>query len=304
MTKTTINNCNHSLQKKASRIAWNDLRLILITARTGTVKAAAQHLRTTESTVSRHLSAVENSVGIALFERTASGLRPTAACTELIGYIARAERELDAGLVAAVDADTALVGRVRLTAVPILMNHLIIPAAQDFLSHHPFIELELIASPADLSIIRRETDLAIRLSRPSNDFSALTRRIGALKYGVYASARRGMGPPSDLPWITYEDEMAELPQAKWIAKRVTTQHEAQSNMLCNDADGLLAALHTGIGKTVLPKLIAASRSELVEMPGFGDVPTREVWLLCHPNLAVTARILAVTEWLEQLFATA
>jgi hypothetical protein len=45
----------------------------------------------------------------------------------------------------------------------------------------------------------------------------LARRIGHLRYAVFGPRR----PQADaLPWITYDDMMADLPQARWIAERI------------------------------------------------------------------------------------
>src|SRR3546814_14291170 len=59
----------------------------------------------------------------------------------------------------------------------------------------------------------READIALRLARPRGG-TVLARRIERLDYAVCAPAARA---PKDLPWITYEDGLAHLPQARWIA---------------------------------------------------------------------------------------
>src|SRR5262249_56794511 len=86
-------------------------------------------------------------------------------------------------------ADDAVSGIVRITSVPIIVNHILVPAADSLLQRHPKLQLELVADPRDLSLTRRETDLALRLARPkSGGTKVMASRIGTIRYDVYASA--------------------------------------------------------------------------------------------------------------------
>ncbi|WP_248304782.1 LysR family transcriptional regulator [Breoghania sp. L-A4] len=286
----------------AAKLNWSDLRIVLAVARAASIKGAAQHLNMTESTISRHISAAEASLNVHLFERTPTGMRMTAACEDLAEHLSRAEAELEAGLEAAANRHGTAAGILRMTTVPTLMNHVIIPAVPAFLRRYPRVELELIGLPADLSMMRREADLAVRLSRPTSDMGALTRSLGQLEYGVYAGARRKGSHAETLPWITYEKGMAGLPQAKWIAQRASRHGEAIGALRCNDADGLIAALRAGSGKTLLPRIVAANVPDLEELRGHDGLPSRELWLLVHPNLAITKRTRVAIDWLVALFA--
>jgi DNA-binding transcriptional LysR family regulator len=66
---------------------------------------------------------------------------------------------------------------------------LLIPAAPAITSRHPALRLELIANPKNLSLTRREADIALRLARPTETAGnrVIARRITTLSYGVYAS---------------------------------------------------------------------------------------------------------------------
>ncbi|HEY0988673.1 MAG TPA: LysR family transcriptional regulator, partial [Kofleriaceae bacterium] len=55
---------------------WQDLRILLAVARTGSVVAAGRELAVAHTTVSRRLAALQ-SPGAPLFTRGASGLQPT-----------------------------------------------------------------------------------------------------------------------------------------------------------------------------------------------------------------------------------
>ena len=58
--------------------------------------------------------------------------------------------------------------------------------------------------------------------------------------------------------------MADLPQARWIAARITAG-DAAAPVRVNDAEGIVSALQRGIGKSLLPSVI-------------GDVVQGLIWL--------------------------
>jgi DNA-binding transcriptional LysR family regulator len=291
------------IAKSLPHINWSDLHIVLTVARAKSVRKAAILLKTTESTVSRHISAVESSLGFSIFERTPIGMVETTAGERLVQRLARAEVEIETGLEKAVNQENAPKGKVRLTTVPVLMNHLIIPAAKDFFVLYPEVELELVGLPLNLSMMRRETDIAIRMARPSSELEVITQRIGHLEYAVFSKATANFEPSKNrrIPWVTYEESMACLPQAKWIAKRAQEKNEPISMLRCNDADGLVQAIRSEMGKTLLPKLIARNISDLKEIPNYDDLPSRELWLIIHPNIAKTKRIRVLIDWLKEVF---
>src|SRR5437588_9460951 len=59
--------------------SWNDLRYFLAVRRAGTLAGAARALKVEHSTVSRRLTALEESLGARLFLRGPEGFSPTPA---------------------------------------------------------------------------------------------------------------------------------------------------------------------------------------------------------------------------------
>lgn len=285
---------------------WNDLRVLLAISRAQTLAAAARLLRVDETTVARRLGAAERAVGARLFQRSGGGaLRPTDAGEAAVAAAERMEQAVDMLHAAAARARTAVAGRVRLTAVPILVDYLLVPALGDLVHRHPHLHLELIAEPRDLSLTKREADIALRLARPARDAGAtvLARRVGTLRYAAYVSSDGDPMSAECLPWIGYETGMAALPQARWIA---TQRGAHRSPVALNDAASILRAVASGLGRSVLPCAIADRDPALRrhDMPGRLEPPTRELWLLTHPDQRKLARIAAVQGWIEQTLAAA
>src|SRR5688572_2184623 len=76
---------------RRDQMDFKQLRAVVTVAETGSVSKASQLLHVVQPAVSRQVSSLEKDLGIALFERTHQGMRPTPAGA---AFIARARRIL------------------------------------------------------------------------------------------------------------------------------------------------------------------------------------------------------------------
>jgi DNA-binding transcriptional LysR family regulator len=274
---------------------WNDLRYVLMLARAGTLAAAARRLNVNQTTVARRLDAIQRALGVRLFERVDGAFHPTKAGEAAIAHAARMEQDIAALERGVRNVDHEVAGSVRLTAVPVLINRLVVPALPELQARHPGLRLDLVADSRNASLTRREADVALRLARPETGRSVLTKRLGQLDYAVYGARD---GSPSRLPWITYEEGLAHLPQARWI--EMASRGEAMAPLSVNDAEALFQAVSAGLGKSLLPCFIADGATGLRRLSGAKAVLSREVWLLTHAELRRQTRMTAVVDWLGDL----
>src|SRR5262249_8864384 len=151
----------------------------------------------------------------------------------------------------------------------------------------------LIADNRDLSLARREADVALRLARP-RDGAMLARRIGKLDYAAYALRTRDADA---LPWITYGEGFSYVPQARWIAAQSRMDRGPVSPLAVNDAEALLQAVRGGQGKSLLPCFVGDADGTLVRV-GAGPLLARDIWLLVERELRHLALIEKVIAWIE------
>jgi len=284
---------------KMQGMNWNDLRFVLAVARTQSFAGAARRLGVNESTAARRVAQSEQRLGARLFERNLGLLHPTEAGTAVITTAERVELEVQAVESAISGADKRAAGSVRLTSVPIVVNRLLVPALPRLLRDHPHLRIELIAEPRDLSLTKREADIALRLARPHKELRAISRRIGRLDYAVYGPSPKSTEP---LPWITYDESMAALPQGRWMAERAIRDQREPPQVMVNDAEAILRSVKAGLGKSLLPIAIGDREPGLVRL---GDGPvslSRELWLMVHPELRDLTRIRVVIDWLVSVVA--
>jgi DNA-binding transcriptional LysR family regulator len=151
----------------------------------------------------------------------------------------------------------------------------------------------LVADSRNASLTRREADVALRLARPESGGAVLARRIGHVAYAVYGPRRKARA----LPWITYDEGFAHLPQARWIEKE--RGDEPVAPLAVSDTEAVAHAVRAGLGKSLLPCFAADSDPGLRRLEN--DVAlTRELWLLTHAALRSNARTSAVVDWLTRL----
>lgn len=287
---------------------WSDLRIAIAIGRGGTLAAAAKMLAVDATTVSRRLARLERALDSRLFERGSDGLLVATAAGE--AALARAEtveREIFR-LKGQVGGWNALVaGAVRLTSVPILVKRLLLPAVAPLSARHPELQLELLAEPRDLNLGHGEADIALRLARPTvGGETLLTRKLAELAYAVYAAVDVPSGKAAALPWIAYHSGMAELPQAEWIERRLRRDVRAAGSLRVNDADLAYQAVLAGLGRSLLPTVIAEADPRLrrLDSQTLPPLPRREVWMLLHRDRRTLARMAAVVDWIDELFRSA
>jgi DNA-binding transcriptional LysR family regulator len=285
-------------------LSWNDLRYLLAVKRGQTLTTAARQLRVDSTTVSRRLTALQAALNTRLVQRNGQSRLSLTPAGELVARRAEAmEQQFQlVGEVMGADQD-ACIGTVRITSVPLLVNRVLAAAARDLLHDHPGLIIELVPDSRNYSLTHREADVAVRLARPvTGGASVKARRIGALDYGAFASRAVDAQEGRRLPWITFDDEMSHLPQARWIAHATRREAGKLSGLRVRDAETALEAAAAGLGKTLLPIIVAAQDMRLRRLDaGAGRAwPSREIWLLAHAHQLELARVVAATRWLERV----
>jgi DNA-binding transcriptional LysR family regulator len=287
--------------ERAGKLDWGNLRFFLELSRTGSLSRAAAVLAVDRNTVGRRVAALEEELGLSLFERGPQGWTRTPAGDELAQLAERVEEDV---LAVARHADaqdrTALTGTVRLTTATHLSAHLLVPGLPALRARHPELVLEIAADQRNFDLTRREADLAVRMGRP-RDAGLVTRKLSDVAYRFYASpdhpaARRGAVDLAADDFVGFDDTLASSPQERWFAK-VAPQRRLVFR--CNSTASLVAAAKLGVGIAILPCFAADREGGLVRLGGPEPV-NHELWLLVHGDLRRAPRVRAVLEWVDEL----
>ncbi|GAA0756164.1 LysR family transcriptional regulator [Ideonella azotifigens] len=139
-----------------------DLRVLLQTARGGSLTAAATALGITPAAASATLKRLEQQLGTRLFERSTRAMRLTAAGQTLLDYATRAFELLEEGEAQLATDAGALVGTLRVAAPSDLTRTVLLPWLDEFLAMHPGLQLALSVGDRPRDVVRDEVDLALR----------------------------------------------------------------------------------------------------------------------------------------------
>jgi DNA-binding transcriptional LysR family regulator len=275
---------------------WDDVRVFLAVARYGSLRAAGRVLGLSQPTVGRRLASFEATFGgPTLFDRLPEGLRLNAAGDALMPAAEQLESAALALERRRAAGSPALSGTVRVSvgewAASFLAGCLADPSARALA---PGITLELVESRETANLVRREADLAVR-HHPPQSGDLYVSRAGIFACAVY----RRRGSDSDA-WVTYTEEQAHYPTARWVQERL---RETGGGVALR-ASGMpmqLAAIRAGAGKGVLPCFVADADPVLERLtPPLPEVAA-EYWVIVHRDLRRAACVRAVIDWVRQLF---
>ncbi|MBD9667013.1 DNA-binding transcriptional LysR family regulator [Variovorax beijingensis] len=140
------------------RLSLNALRAFEATARLRSFSAAAEELSVTHGAVSRHIRMLEDSLGLALLQRTAQGAIPTAEGQRLAEGLSTAF-----GLIQS-SVEQLKPGPLTLACSESIMMYWLIPRLNRFKEAHPDVELRFNMSHGPIDFARDSVSVAIRLS--------------------------------------------------------------------------------------------------------------------------------------------
>src|SRR5690606_9928504 len=140
-------------------IPLNALRAIEIVARRGALAPAAEELGVTVGAVSQHLRRAEERLGVELFDRTPTGLKPRPALVAVLPQLSAGFTQLQDGLAGLTGRDDAVLN---LTVGSVFASRWLIWRINKFTARNPGIEVRLNVTGAVLDLSRADVDCGIR----------------------------------------------------------------------------------------------------------------------------------------------
>lgn len=272
---------------------WDDSRVFLTLARTGTLTAAAQQLNIGIATLSRRIERFEQALGIALFIRSQTGYELT---EEGLALVASAE-QMEAAMFGFCKQalETAVAGTVRLATAENLATKLVLPQLGKLKQKHPELNIEIVTDIRTANLHRHDADLALRMTKPTQG-NVSFRRIGTLGYGLYQSNQMSdtltLDPANAIGW---DSHYQDLPAAKWLKQALNDTTPA---LTCTTVATQLAACKAGLGLAVLPHIV--THNEAIRC--VRDLPdlTQSIYLVMHSDLNHSKRVRCVADFLIEL----
>jgi len=273
-------------------VDWDDLRLVLAVGRHGTLSAAGGALGVVHSTVGRRLSRLEGELGARLFDRGPDGLSPTEAGLDLMSAAEAVEARVARAEGRVRGLDGRLEGPLRVSTLDFLFEACVGVFA-DFQAAHPGVALTVRCEEAEVSLHRREADVALRLTnRPPE--TLVGQKVADVRFAIYGH-RRLLAQTTDLrrlPWLHWDEQLE--PMCRWMDALIAEVAPGAPIALRLGENTLArrAAMTAGLGLHPLPCLEGDRIPELERVGPPQDAFTRGLWLLTLPALRPTRRVRA------------
>jgi len=284
-------------------IDWNQLRAFLATAQAGSLSGAARQLGLTQPTLSRQVAAIEQRLGVTLFERVGKGLTLTSTGHELLEHARAMGAAADALGLAATGRSQAVGGVVSVSASDAVAAFLLPPLVRRLREQEPGIAIEVIASNALSDLLRREADIAIRHVKPEQP-ELIARLVREASASFYASEEwvsrhghpRTAAEAATLPFVGAARDGQYLRYLQAHGLPVT---EASFSSYAEHSVAHWALVQQGLGIGAMMDDIARSTRGIVRV--LDEVPPVRfpVWLVSHRELRTARRIRVVFEALAE-----
>ena len=264
---------------------WDDLKVFLAVARTGTLSAAGQGLRMDAATAGRRIARLEAEVGEALYLKSPQGYALTAAGERFLPRAEEAEAAL-LGAERAVGVGTQdLTGTIRIGAPDGCANFLLPAVAAAIRRDHPGLEFQIVALPRVFNLSKREADLAIQVSEPRSA-RLLGERIADYRLHLAASEDYLACAPSPLAQVAdlsahrivgYVHDMIFDTELDYLAEVGLGRPDIASNSVAVQGRCLEAGAGVGIVHDFMLPSLRGVRKVLADHVSL----TRTFWLVRH-----------------------
>ncbi len=251
---------------------WDKLRIFHMVAEAGSFTHAGETLKLSQSAVSRHISALEETLGVSLFHRHARGLILTEqgellhkTSRDIFGKLAMIEGQLQ-------DTKDRAGGSISITAADFIGVSWLAPKLKEFHAQYPDIQISLLLEDKVLNLGMREADAAIRLYKPEQQ-DLIQRHVTAINFTICAGKK--YQPKGGLPekledlkdhlMIAYPEQVL-LPyqNPNWLLEKAGIEIDGNPSVVqINSISAIYEAVRNGSGIAVLPNFMIANDPEIV-----------------------------------------
>lgn len=285
---------------------WSFVQSFAAVAEHGSLSAAARALKSSQPTLSRHIAALEHTIGARLFDRSRGGMALTTAGLDLMEHAAQMADAAARFSIVSEGQGGAPGGTVRITASQIVATFVLPRLLAELRQSHPEITIEVVASDTTENLLRREADIALRMYRPTQ-LDVISRHVADLHIGAYAAhdyiARRGA--PDGIKDFIHHDVIGYdrspliIDGMRAAGLDVTPAFFA---FRCDDQVVCWQMVVAGCGIGFGQFGLGDAEPRVQRVSGDDPVATLPVWLTAHPELRTNARVRRVYDWLAQSLA--
>jgi DNA-binding transcriptional LysR family regulator len=281
---------------------WDEVRTAYHVARVGTVSGAADVLGVHHATVIRHIDALEERLGVKLFQRHARGYTATEAGDDLLRVAQATDDQFSqlAGRIKGRGNDVS--GELVVTSLGGL-SHLLVPVLTDFQIENPGIIVRYLTGDRLFRLEYGEAHVALRAGNPPDQPDNVVQAFHRQKITLFASEsyakRNGLpGSEADLAnhwFVSGDDPKTRAPFAVWLRQNVPAE---QITFRSSDVHAQRRAIVAGAGLGFMSRIEAAEAGGLIEVLEPKEEWAAPLWLVTHMDLHRTTKVQAFLRFLK------
>lgn len=291
---------------RSVKFDWNRARAFLISAEEGSLSAAARALGMAQPTLGRQVRALEEELGVVLFERVGRGLTLTPSGLELVEHVRAMSEAAGRVSLTASGQSQSIEGTVCISATEVAAAYILPPIVARLRRAEPGIAIEIVASNTISDLRRREADIAVRSVRPT-DPDLIARKLtdaAACLYAApgYIERMGGLRTAEDLSkaeFIGFEDNESYIAGLGTMGLAITARNFpllTGSHLVHWE----LVKYAAGIG--VMAVQIGDAEPGVRRVAPWLEPFRYETWLVAHRELNTSRRVRLVFEWLAEALA--
>lgn len=285
------------MQNNNTKISWQLLQTFYQAAQSGSIRDASKALGINHSSVSRHISRLEQQLGGQVFERYNTGLRLTPLGQQLQGQVEAMQANFET-LQAQLDSmGDEVSGEISLSLGDSLLP-LVLPVMQQARREYPALSFAVAVDNGLASLNNGDADIALRIT-PNPPEHLVGVPLKRLSVNAYCHRDYPAQAGCDLDWIDW----LNLPLAhKDFQRYQQGSSERKVAARFDNSSAILAAVKSGLGCAYLLSCLAEAESDLVLVEGHEKVIELDLWLLYHPQMRQSAKVKAVVALFKHMLA--
>jgi len=238
---------------------WDKVKTFHAAAETGSLTAAAELLKISQSAVSRQITALEESLDTPLFHRHARGLTLTEQGRILYNTAHEMAHKVALAQASVIDSRNKPQGTLRVSSPISLGANWLTSVLPEFIEAYPEIDVQLILEDEEHDLSAFDVDVALR-PWPSTQGDVIERKLGTISQSLYASHAylAKFGAPTSAEDL---DNHKIVAFGELIPKRL---HSANW-VLKAGREGIMRAAEAGIGLAGIPDYMTALSRRLVRI---------------------------------------
>ena len=284
-----------------NRTNWDDYYYFLRVARLGSLNAASKAMKVNHTTVLRRINALEERLGVRLFERLKSGYELTENGRQIFGQLEHIEGDFLSVERKVAGKDVKYEGTIKLSTTDTLGQYWLPPYVKKFNTLYPGILLDIDIRTSHTDLTKREADIVISAVNRQPDYM-IGKVLGPIIIRLYASEEYVLknGRPESAKALEehkiliLNEQLGKISFNEYLTNLVPKNAIA---LKCNMLTSLYRYAREGLGIAPLTTYVGEPGNRLIALLDIPEKYYANIWMLTHPDLKNMIRIRAFMQFM-------